>query len=415
MQVVVCAPDVCQEFELDLFSAQCAHTSVEFGLLLAGRLSMEQFVQGLERTLAVFPHAAGRLCRRDGKVVLVGNNAGVLASHCVKDELAPSFALPLPDDLFDVVCDYAPAEGEPAEGTLLKLRLTDFTDRQALCVSFSHGIMDAASAGMFLATIAANCRGESLDVNVHFDRSSLPSTPGPGEPPLAERDAAPKAWQAMHTPFEMPEMHEPVPMAVISHPLSQEECAALKSRMAAAADGAAISTNDALLTELLLSFGYKEERVTWHLVMNVRGVLGLEGLWGNAVMTQAFSLPNSEAAAGELRQQLSTIDKDYVTWKFGQSTAARARLSNFELRFNSFVKALDVNKLKFGPGGAAEAVSVGLPMWRAHAAMFGRARVASCIVTSFADGVLMSVLCTRSHAEAMVKENGFSGTIFNIP
>merc|ERR1712087_300469 len=115
--------------------------------------------------------------------------------------------------------------------------------------------MDATSAGMLLAALAASCRGEALGgVNVRVDRDALPRTPGPGEPALTERSEAPELWQARHPPLQSPDVHEVVPMAVVSHLLSQKQCAAIKYRMAAAAGGAEISTNDALLTELLLAF-----------------------------------------------------------------------------------------------------------------------------------------------------------------
>lgn len=322
----------------------------EFALFFKERSAFEDLVAALGRVLPAFGPVAGRMS--EDLQAFVCNNEGVPMSHVVENGPAPSFKAPLPSSLFDSLQDIRPTVGDAkADDTaILRIRVTDFSDGQVIAVSFNHILTNARGLFMLLKAWSNAYRGESADPTAisHNRREFVPTPPG-------ELDAI-SAWRALFAPAptSRPAVYcGPLSLAVWAH--TAEELAELKAHYSLP-DGPTLSTNDALVAELIDVGKLAGESLQMMLVKDFHEELGAADLFGQLQHPLMVELPNSgAAAAATLRAVLpATKSRDFAAWAWHQELQSPGHIW-----VTSWRGVFDIDSVSFA--GPAQDIS-----WSSH-------------------------------------------------
>ena len=182
------------------------------------------------------------------------------------------------------------------------------------------------------------------------------------------------------------------PDSVKSATKTKAECEALKAAclaVAAAADGAFVSTNDAVCAELAASIAPEGvDHLPVGLLMDYRAHVGGEGyVLGNLWCTLELLVRSSPAGAVDIREALPIAQSgEFVRWLCGQG--ANPAWPG-KLMMNSWSKAFRLAEIAFE--GAAADVMLGAPMLEQRLAMMAPAGVSYVITLPQADGGIKAV------------------------
>ena len=391
--------------------------NVTFALLYPGAMkaSPTALARALAKVLSPFKALAGRLVLNEG-LAIDCNNAGVPLTHCVRVGPSPSFATPIPADLFDMEVGSVPT-GEGAGEAPMRVKVTDFDDAQVFAISINHGLCDASGLGAFMSAWAAAYTSGSIWRSVSNDRiGTAPPTPEMGAPALSPSEDIPTThpWRTLrHLPEQCPVI-ERVPLAspaIFSNTKSVAECRALKVAClevaGTKAEGGFVSTNDAVCAELAASLGHERmDHVPVGLLMDYRPYVGGEGVLGNLWFTLELLVRSSLAGAVDIRKALPNAQSAaFVRWLAGQG--ANPAWPGV-LMMNTWTKALKLAELTFEV--AVADVMVGAPMLEQRLAMMAPAGVSYAITLPQVDGGIKSVGVLPAHAAEKL-----TGTVCTLP
>jgi hypothetical protein len=312
------------------------------------------------KILPSFEPLAGRLAtQQDGKLVFLCNNAGVPLTMDKRAGNAPSFANPIPEDLFDMVQNAMPASDEAGVtgDAPLRIKVTDFDDGQVIALCVNHGLCDAGGMGLWMSAWAEAFRGGDGKRSVSHDRvgQQVPS-PVFGSPPLSKTDGVPAEWQALRLtkgatcPNLTPAPLESPMFASVKW--SAEQCASLKAasidrlkadKSAQAFKGVTfVSTNDAITAALATAIsptfegdpefeakskskaGENAATMPVSMIADIREAVGAGSpspVFGNMfTAVEMLVHPTSHAAAAlHARKALSVaMDGEFFRWSIGQ-------------------------------------------------------------------------------------------------
>ena len=176
--------------------------NVTFALLYPGakKATHAALANALAKTLVPFKALAGRFVLPKEGLAIDCNNAGVPLTHDVKSGPAPSLAVPIAADLFDMVVGSVPADDGSAGDAPMRVKVTDFDDAQVIAISANHGLCDASGLGAFMAAWASaytggTGEGGSAVPSVSNDRVG---TVQPGQGDGSELRTTPETLPADH-------------------------------------------------------------------------------------------------------------------------------------------------------------------------------------------------------------------------
>lgn len=209
-------------------------------------------------------------------------------------------------------------------------------------------------------------------------------------------------WRTLrHLPEQCPAIERAalVSPAIFCNTKSLAECKALKAACLKAAgttaEGAFVSTNDAVCAELAASLGKEGmEHVPLGLLMDYRPYVGGEAVLGNLWFTLELLVRRSLAGAVDIREALPNAQSaDFVRWLAGQGANPAWPA---KLMMNTWAKAFKLADLTFEV--AAAAVMLGAPMLEQRLSMMTPAGVNYVITLPQADGGIKSVGVLAAHA-----------------
>lgn len=127
--------------------------------VIAGEIDLERFETALSQALSLYPHAAGRLRRRDGRWSIELTNSGVPVDVCFGREKLLSSVLQndyvLQEDLSPLLSRHSDgADIVDKEEPLLCLKLTFWRDETCIGVSWHHTLGDAICMYRFMHTLS---------------------------------------------------------------------------------------------------------------------------------------------------------------------------------------------------------------------------------------------------------------------
>lgn len=313
----------------------------EFALLFEQRSAFDDLVAALGRVLPAFGPVGGRMS--EDLQAFVCNNGGVPVSHAIEDGPAPSFKEPLPSSLFDSVKDIRPIVSDEMADTaaILRIRVTDFSDGQVIAISFNHILANARGLFMLLKAWSDAYRSEAAELPVISHNRTEPVPPPPDDLDL------PSAWRALRAPAPAtrPVVYQgSLSLAVWAH--TSEKLNELKARYSSP-DGPALSSNDALVAELVDVGKFAGETLQVMLVKDFQDELGAPDLFGQLQKPLVVEIPNSgAAAAATLRGVLPAAkSKDFAAWAWHEELKHVG-----ELFVNSWRGVFDIDRVSFvGP------------------------------------------------------------------
>jgi len=339
--------------------------TVDVAFLFAATATSDALKAALTKVLAgknYFAPVAGRMQRRDGKIIIMCNNAGVPITFTKEACVSPDMGAPIHADYFDIAKDYIPATDDTPGKACCRIKVSDFSDgKQLIAVSISHGLADAKSIGTFMHAWAAAYQGKAISEANH-DRSVAPPTPaGFGAAPLSDISEAgiPQSYKDHWAPFDMAGMglYPKYSPAVTVYGRSSEDCTNLKAKHAKAGEN--LSTNDALVGEVAELLDIKDVA----LVMEWREALGTTNLFGCGITTIEVRADSPANVPSALRALLpSCRSKEFITWKCGAGAAAVTGAI-----CNSWARAFNLSEICFEAPAADLMISDSMCRTRAAA------------------------------------------------
>lgn len=438
MKAASCSGDI---VELDPYSQILAqYFTVAFALRYDLKDGMQpasssQLSKAFARILPSFEILAGRLTKRNDKLVFICNNAGVpmtvetIAGH------APSFSEPISEELFDVVKGHVPPP-EPNNATgdaLLRIKVTNFDDAQVMAVCMSHGVCDASGVGSFMSAWSEAYRGVGLcgkrDQIKHDRITAIPPSPSYINPqPLSTTDRS--DWLGMrHSLATSPKIKKGAPLhpaVYVTITKTAGECQSLKAKCLEKRNPNStitfVSTNDAIAAEIAASLACEYEdsdganfnggaSFPMSLVMDYRSLIGCPNTFGNLFTSVEVLVHQTPAAASEIRAALIIAqDGGFVRWSVGQGANA-----HFPGRFimNSWTKAFDLQELAFN--SPVSDMMLGTPMLAERAGMMGTRGITYCIALPMPAGGIKAVGVYAEEAFKRIKESGTSRNVTALP
>lgn len=391
-----------EEIELDVYSSLLAqYFSVDFALTFSTKSSPSDLTEALSKIISSFQATAGRLVRRDDKFYIVCNNSGVAFTHETSSNPAPDFSCPISSDLFDLVRDCVPTGVSMGEA-LMRIKVTDFETSQVIAISINHGLCDASGIGAFLQAWSAAFTGGCGEVEVRNDRiGASPPIPAYGQPPITSSDEMDdKRWGELRHGAGCVEVEELSleNMVLFSHFHSKQDCDRLKQECKhVAGEDMMLSSNDVITAELVTALGLKGDIVPINLIMNFRGVVQADNVFGNMFTSLEFGVRNSLAAGVDIRKLLPVArSRGFMEWHLGQG--ANVHWPS-KLTVNSWTKAFRLKDIMFNT--TPDDIMLG-PMLATRAAMMKVAGCCYCIcLPTHDEGVKVVGCLAKSVAERL--------------